>query len=179
MTTDEVAERLGISTDRVRHYVKKGRLPMLRPGYAYRYRPADVEAFARIPRKTGVSIGPERGGAPKENFNALGKATGLTRNGKRLHTIRRHLPPKSRRIFDVAIIAAVRSTGGNTPHQRYIKRIRAIVRVCLATEKAWRAPAVTRAEQHRNLVVALKQWLELVGVTPDGEPVFDGLRLSK
>ncbi len=174
MTTDEVAERLGISTVRVRHYVNKGRLPVLRPGYAYRYRPADVEAFARIPRKTGVSIGPEGGGAPRDNFNALGgKVTGLTRQGKRLHTIRRHLPPKSRRIFDVAIIAAVRSTGGDTPHQRYIKRIRAIVRVCLATEKAWRAPAVTRAEQHLNLVIALKQWLELVGVDEHGGPVFD------
>lgn len=172
MTTQQVADRLGISTVRVRHYVHKGRLPALRPGYAYRYRPADVEAFARIPRNSGVSIGPEGGGAPKGNFNALGKATNITRQSKRLNTIRRHLPPKSRRIFDVAVTAAARNSGGNTPHQRYIERYRAIALVVATTGDAWHAPAVTRAEQHKNLVVALKPWLELVGVDEDGDPVF-------
>ncbi len=169
MTTEQVAARLGVSIVRIHHFVRIGRLPVTRPGYAYRYRPADVEAFAQIPRRTGIALGPGGGGAPRGNFNRLGG--GRRRPGPygRLHAIRRHLPPHSRRLFDVAIAAAVQHPRRNTPHLRHRARPRAIARVVLATRRAWAHPAHTAAEQHKNLVAALEPWLKPVPATASRE----------
>ena len=159
MTTREVAARLGVSTVRVRQLARMGRLPDLRRGRACLYRPQDIEAFARIPRPTGIRRAPGRkaGGAPRGNFNHL---TTSGRQG-RLHAVRRHLPPPSRAIFDAAVVAA-QHVEGATPHQRHRARLRAVALVVLATARAHARPAKTAAGQHRHLVVALKPWLELI-----------------
>ncbi len=180
ISTDEAARMLGISAVRVRHHVRNGRLPATRTSGQrgnsrgnYRYRRADVEAFAAIPRRVGVPITAEGRWARKHNFNYFGGNTSRLSGRSRFHPVRRRLPPKLRRLFDVAILAAAKQAGGRTPRQRRLRRSRAIFTVIAATVRAWNAPARTKPEQQLNLINALKPWLDHVAIDDHGEPVFD------
>lgn len=54
LTTEEVAEKLGVTPARVRHLVKAGRLKKSdRVGHMLIFDKAEVERFRAIPRKPG------------------------------------------------------------------------------------------------------------------------------
>ncbi len=161
LSTREAARRLGVGVARVNRFARDGRLPSTGGGHgrARRYRAADVEAFAAIPRRPGGSHG---GGAPRANFNRLTTA----RRSHQLHPVRRLLPPASRAVFDAAVVAAVGRAGGARAAERRRNRLRAVGRVVLETVRAWALPAQTVAGQHLNLVRALRPWLD--GSAPGG-----------
>jgi excisionase family DNA binding protein len=52
MTTTEVAERLGVTTTRVRQLCLEGRLPCTKVGRDWLIRVEDLEAFLRLPPGT-------------------------------------------------------------------------------------------------------------------------------
>lgn len=60
MTTDEVAEQLGVSGPRVRQFVSEGRLAAERDGRSLLFESADVEAFASQERSSGRPPGKPR-----------------------------------------------------------------------------------------------------------------------
>ncbi|MEE8422755.1 MAG: helix-turn-helix domain-containing protein, partial [Dehalococcoidia bacterium] len=154
LTTQEVSRRLGVGVTRVNTLAKQGRLAAAgggRQGRARRYRQADVEAFAAIPRRAGGSNG---GGAPRVQFNR--RTTG--HRSRQLQPVRRLLPPLPRKVFEAAAAAAAQRAGGRTPHERRIRRIRAVAAVVLMTARAWALPAHTAAEQQANVVRALRPW---------------------
>lgn len=164
LTTREVSRRLGVGVTRVNTLAKQGRLAAEgggKQGHARRYRRADVEAFAAIPRRAGGSNG---GGTPKVHFNRL--TTG--HRSKQLHPVRRLLPPRVREVFDAAVVAAAQRAGGRGPHERRINRIKAIGAVVLMTAQGWALPARTAAEQQANVVRALRPWFDDRRDRPDG-----------
>lgn len=177
LTTREVSRRLGVGVTRVNTLAKQGRLAAVgggRQGLARRYRQADVEAFAAIPRSPGGSNG---GGAPRVQFNRL--TTG--HRSKQLHPVRRLLPPLPRKVFDAAVVAAAQRAGGRTGsrwgHERRIRRIRAVAVVVLMAARAWALPAGTAAEQQTNVVKALRPWLE--AVPADDAPSADDESMAR
>lgn len=164
---------LGLSVSRMAQLALESRIPTTRPdGRNYRYRRADVEAFGRIARPTGVPITSEGRAARRAHFNYLGGSTRRLSRRNRLHPIRRELPPEARRAFDVAVLAAAKHAGGRTQRQRHLRRTRAVMLVIVATVRGWNAPARTDLEQQANVVRALKPWLERVGMDEWGEAVF-------
>lgn len=63
MTTEEVAEQLGVSAARVRQFVSEGRLSAEREGRSLLFESSDVEAFASQERSTGRPPSKARPGA--------------------------------------------------------------------------------------------------------------------
>jgi len=54
LTTKDVAEKLGVTTGRVHHFVVEGRLKVFRKiGSLLFFNAKDVEDFAKSPRKNG------------------------------------------------------------------------------------------------------------------------------
>jgi len=60
ITAPEAAQRLGISTGRLRHYIKLGRLPATRPGRDYKIDPRELALFKEEPRPNGRPPNPNR-----------------------------------------------------------------------------------------------------------------------
>jgi hypothetical protein len=77
---------LGLSVTRIGEFAIAGRLPSKRLANGhYRYRRADVEAFGRVPRPTGVPITAAGRAARRQHFNYLGGSTRRLSRRNRLH----------------------------------------------------------------------------------------------
>lgn len=111
MTTDEVAERLGVSAARVRQFVAQGRLEADRSGRALLFEKSEVERFARRDRKTGrppVGEGPAtEAPAPTSSPSAESTLQELRRENQQL----RDELAQVRQVLRV--IAASHSTTGH------------------------------------------------------------------
>lgn len=160
MTTREVAARLGVGIPRVNYFARMGRLPASggERGHPHLFRRDDVEAFAVIPRPQGRRRpgGLRRGGAPRQNLNALVHG----RRARSLREIRRLLPRSTRRYFDLAIANALHGVSGETRRGRFRAKATALMDVVRAVQEGWKRPARYADEQHRNVLDALQPWLE-------------------
>ncbi len=61
-TTEQAAERLGVSRRRVLALIKEGRLVATMMGRDWMIVEADLEAFAKLPREVGWPKGRKKGG---------------------------------------------------------------------------------------------------------------------
>jgi excisionase family DNA binding protein len=60
MTVQEVAEHLNLSSHTIYKWVEKGRIPVIRLGYALRFRPSDIKEFVEQRVVPAFRIGRKR-----------------------------------------------------------------------------------------------------------------------
>lgn len=108
-------------------------------------------------------------GAPRGNLNAISSGA----KSARLASVRRELPPTSRRLFDVAVRVAAADARRRAPRGRIAATVlAALEEVISATAATWSARHPTFAARHHALTLALRPWLELAD--EDGTPRLDG-----
>lgn len=111
MTTDEVGERLGVSSARVRQFVSQGRLVADRSGRSLLFEKSEVERFARQERKTGRPAAGER---PALEAPAPTRGAGATDELQVLRQENRRLKDELAQVRQVLrVIAASHATTGH------------------------------------------------------------------